>query len=84
MTEINSTYGIGDWVVYHDYGIGQIREIEEKLIHRKQVAAEAQVGRLVLIHLSGMRPESGEPELDRVQSIFPQTEVAFDRMEIEF
>jgi len=49
-----------------------------------QLAAEAQVGRLVLIHLSVLRPEAGEPELDRVQSIFPNTEVAFDRMEIEF
>lgn len=49
-----------------------------------RLAAAAQVGRLVLIHLSSFRPESGEPELDRVQSIFPNTEVAFDRMEIEF
>ncbi len=49
-----------------------------------QLAAEAQVGRLVLIHLHSCRPEIGEPELDRIQSIFPQTEVAFDRMEIEF
>lgn len=49
-----------------------------------KLAAEAKVGRLVLIHLSGMRPDSGEPELDRIQSIFPRTEVAFDRMEIEF
>ncbi len=28
--------------------------------------------------------ELGEPELDRAKSIFPRTEVAFDRMEIEF
>jgi len=49
-----------------------------------QLAAEAQVGRLVLIHLHSARPDTGEPELDRIQSIFPQTEVAFDRMEIEF
>ncbi len=49
-----------------------------------QLAAEAQVGRLVLIHLHACRPEMGEPELDRIQSIFPRTEVAFDRMEIEF
>jgi len=48
-----------------------------------QLAAEAQVGRLVLIHLSAMRPDSGEPELDRAHPIFPRTEVAFDRMEIE-
>ena len=49
-----------------------------------QLAAEAQVGRLILIHLSTMRPESGEPELDLAHPIFPRTEVAFDRMEIEF
>jgi len=49
-----------------------------------QLAAEAQVGRLILIHLSTMRPETGEPEIERAHSIFPQTEVAFDRMEIEF
>ena len=30
---IISPYTIGDWVVHHDYGIGQIREIEEKPIH---------------------------------------------------
>ena len=49
-----------------------------------QLAAEAQVGRLVLVHLSSFRPEHGEPELDRAYPIFPRTEVAFDRMEIEF
>jgi ribonuclease Z len=49
-----------------------------------QLAAEAQVGRLVLVHLSSFRPEHGEPELDRAHSIFPRTEVAFDGMEIEF
>jgi ribonuclease BN (tRNA processing enzyme) len=49
-----------------------------------QLAAEAQVGRLVLIHLSSFRPEHGEPELDRAYPIFPRTEVAYDGMEIEF
>jgi ribonuclease BN (tRNA processing enzyme) len=49
-----------------------------------QLAVEAQVGRLVLIHLSALRPEVGEPEIDRAHSIFPQTEVAFDGMEIDF
>jgi ribonuclease BN (tRNA processing enzyme) len=48
------------------------------------LAAEAQVGRLILIHLSAMRPETGEPEIERAHSIFPRTEIAFDRMEIEF
>ena len=49
-----------------------------------QMAAEAQVGRLVLIHLCPFRPEWGEPELELAHSIFPRTELAFDRMEIEF
>jgi len=49
-----------------------------------QLAAEAQVGRLILIHLSSFRPEHGEPELDHAYPIFPQTEVAFDGMEIDF
>lgn len=49
-----------------------------------QLAAEAKVGRLVLVHLSPFRPEHGEPELDRAYLIFPRTEVAFDGMEIEF
>jgi len=49
-----------------------------------QLAAEAQVGRLILIHLSTMRPEAEEPELERAIPIFPRTEVAFDGMEIEF
>ncbi len=49
-----------------------------------QLAAEAQVDRPVLVHLSSFRPEHGEPELDRAHSIFPRTEVAFDGMEIAF
>lgn len=49
-----------------------------------QLAAKAQVGRLILIHLSSFRPETGEPEIARALPIFPRTEVAFDRMEIEF
>jgi ribonuclease BN (tRNA processing enzyme) len=49
-----------------------------------QLAAEAQVGRLVLVHLSPFRPEWGEPELNLAYSIFPRTALAFDHMEIEF
>lgn len=49
-----------------------------------QLAAQAQVGRLVLIHLSALRPESSEPELELARPIFPSTEVAYDLMEIEF
>ena len=49
-----------------------------------EMAAEAQVGRLVLIHLNPLRPDWGEPELEIAHSIFPRTEIAFDQMEIEF
>jgi ribonuclease BN (tRNA processing enzyme) len=49
-----------------------------------QLAAEAGVGRLVLIHLNPLRLDAGEPELDRANRIFPGTEAAFDGMEIEF
>jgi CarD family transcriptional regulator len=38
MTKIISSYSIGDWVVHHAYGIGQIKKIEEKPIHGEQVA----------------------------------------------
>jgi RNA polymerase-interacting CarD/CdnL/TRCF family regulator len=37
MTEIITPYSIGDWVVHHAYGIGQIKEIEEKPIHGELV-----------------------------------------------
>lgn len=48
-----------------------------------RLAAEAEVGRLVLVHLSALRPVTGEPELDRIQGIFPRTEVAYDGMVLE-
>ena len=38
MTEINSQYSIGDWVVHHAHGIGQIKKIEERPIHGELVA----------------------------------------------
>lgn len=49
-----------------------------------RVAAEARVGRLLLVHLNALRPHAGEPDLHRARDIFPSTEVAFDGMEIEF
>jgi RNA polymerase-interacting CarD/CdnL/TRCF family regulator len=32
-----SSYAIGDWVVHHTYGIGQIKKIEVKPIHGEQI-----------------------------------------------
>ena len=37
VTERNTTYSIGDWVVHHAYGIGQIKEVEKKPIGGEQV-----------------------------------------------
>jgi RNA polymerase-interacting CarD/CdnL/TRCF family regulator len=37
MVESLPEYTIGDWVVHHSYGVGQIRNIEVKPIHGEQV-----------------------------------------------
>jgi RNA polymerase-interacting CarD/CdnL/TRCF family regulator len=37
MVEGLPEYTIGDWVVHHSYGVGQIRNIEVKPIHGEQV-----------------------------------------------
>ncbi|MBN1452054.1 MAG: hypothetical protein JW963_13645 [Anaerolineales bacterium] len=37
MIEIMSPYTIGDWVVHHTYGIGQITDVERKPISGEQV-----------------------------------------------
>ena len=37
MTETLSQYNIGDWVLHHFYGVGQIKKVEEKPIHGKTV-----------------------------------------------
>ena len=49
-----------------------------------QVAARAQVQRLVLIHHNTLRLGVGGAELESAQAIFPRTEVGLDGMEIEF
>jgi ribonuclease Z len=49
-----------------------------------QVAAKAQVQRLVLIHHNTLGLRIGGDELESAQTIFPATEVGLDGMEIEF
>lgn len=49
-----------------------------------QVAAKAQVGRLILIHHNTVGLRVDEAELGSARSIFPATEIGLDRMEIEF
>jgi RNA polymerase-interacting CarD/CdnL/TRCF family regulator len=37
MVESLPEYTVGDWIVHHSYGVGQIRNIEVKPIHGEQV-----------------------------------------------
>jgi RNA polymerase-interacting CarD/CdnL/TRCF family regulator len=35
---VNALYSVGDWIVHNHYGVGQIKDIEEKPIHGKDTA----------------------------------------------
>lgn len=49
-----------------------------------QVAADAGVGRLVLMHINPMMRDDSEMDVDLVRHIFPQVEIGVDRMELAF
>jgi ribonuclease BN (tRNA processing enzyme) len=49
-----------------------------------QLAKEANVGRLLLVHVDPQRPDDDPVGMDAIRSIFPGTELAEDLMEIEF
>lgn len=49
-----------------------------------QVAAEAGVGRLLLVHVNPLSDEADPIGLPVAQAIFPKCEIAFDGMEVEF
>ena len=49
-----------------------------------QVAAEAQVGRLVLTHLNPLLKDDDEIDLAGAQAVFADTIIGTDRMEVEF
>jgi len=49
-----------------------------------EVAAAANVGRLVLVHVNPLSKEEDPIGLATAQRIFPATELGFDRMEIDF
>lgn len=48
-----------------------------------ELARDAGVGRLLLVHIDPSRPDDDPIELDKARSIFPATELAEDLMEIE-
>lgn len=49
-----------------------------------RIAAAAQPGRLYLMHVDPQRPDDDPVGLDLIRSIFPQTELAEDLLEIQF
>ncbi len=49
-----------------------------------EVAAAAEVGRLVLVHLNPLLTNDDELDLSTARKIFPKTEIGVDRMELEF
>jgi ribonuclease BN (tRNA processing enzyme) len=49
-----------------------------------QLARTADVGRLVLVHINPLADDDTPYELDRLQTIFPATQIGVDRMVIDF
>lgn len=49
-----------------------------------QVAAKAQVGRLVLVHLNPLLDNDDELDVRSARRVFPRLEVGFDGMELDF
>ncbi len=49
-----------------------------------QVAAEAKVGRLVLVHINPLLAHDEDLKIDTARKIFPHLEIGVDGMEIEF
>lgn len=49
-----------------------------------QVAAKAEVGKLVLVHINPMMKDDAEMDVHLVEHIFPNVVIGVDRMELEF
>lgn len=77
-------------VLLHDCnGPTRMAGLVEKIGHSHpttaaQVAAQARVKRLILIHHAPLKELDYRDELDRARQIFPAIEVGQDRMEIDF
>lgn len=49
-----------------------------------EVARQAKVGRLLLVHLNPNIKDDSEIDIEQARSIFPATEIGVDRMEVDF
>lgn len=78
-----------DLLVHECYFPDSMQEWAEKTGHSTttpvaQVAEEAEVGRLVLVHTNPAVTDPDPIDIEVARAIFPNTELAADRQEIEF
>jgi len=78
-----------DLLLHDCYLPNRLAKIAEQTGHSHtaavaQVAAAAQVGRLILIHHNTLGLKIDGAELESARAIFPSTEVGLDGMEVEF
>jgi ribonuclease BN (tRNA processing enzyme) len=77
-----------DLLVHECYFPDEMSEWSEKTGHSNttpvaQLARDAQVGRLLLIHFDPQRPDDDPIGIDVARNIFPKTEIAEDGMVVE-
>lgn len=85
---LESIVGV-DVLLHECYLPNRLSKLAEQLGHSytlpvAEVAAKAQVGRLILIHHNTLGLGTSESELASAREIFPSIEVGLDGMEIEF
>jgi ribonuclease BN (tRNA processing enzyme) len=78
-----------DLLVHEAYFTDEFAEQAELTGHSclskvAEVAAEAQVGRLVLVHINPLIKDDAELDLTSARKLFPNIEIGVDRMEIDF
>jgi ribonuclease Z len=78
-----------DLLIHEAYFTDELAEQAELTGHSclgkvAEVAAEAQVGRLVLVHINPLIKDDAELDLTATRTIFRNIEIGVDRMEIDF
>jgi ribonuclease BN (tRNA processing enzyme) len=78
-----------DLLVHEAYFTDEFAEQAELTGHSclgkvAEVAAEAGVGRLVLVHINPLINDDADLDLTAAREIFPHIEIGVDRMEIDF
>lgn len=78
-----------DVLIHECYFPDSLRRLALKTGHSHtspvcQIAREAKVGRLILVHMNPLVSEFDSIGLELARSIFPATEIGYDGMEIDF